>query len=158
MVIWKGWFESAPWRASLATPFPALCPRILGTRFTNYGLRMFWGELMVTWKRSDLRLFLAERLWTPHFQPFIQEFSEHGLQITVCESPNFSDFWRFWRGPFPLATFTVRWKFHYLLRCHSPFSTVGSFGKRIMRKKRSKAIEAQQRCSDSIAKTASCMF
>ena len=32
---------------TLATPFPALCPRILGTRFTNYGLRMFWGELMV---------------------------------------------------------------------------------------------------------------
>ena len=27
--------------------FPALCPKILGTRFTNYGLRMFWGELMV---------------------------------------------------------------------------------------------------------------
>ena len=50
MVIWKGWFETAPCRATLATPFPALCPRILGTRFTDYGLRMFWGELMVIWK------------------------------------------------------------------------------------------------------------
>ena len=36
MVIWRGWFETAPCRATLATPFPALCPRILGTRFTNY--------------------------------------------------------------------------------------------------------------------------
>ena len=51
MVIWKGWFETVPCRASLATPFPALCPRILGTRFTNYGVRMFWGEVMVIWKR-----------------------------------------------------------------------------------------------------------
>ena len=51
MVIWKGWFETAPCRATLATPFPALCPRILGTRFTNCGLRMFWGELMLIWKR-----------------------------------------------------------------------------------------------------------
>ena len=50
MVIWKGWFETVPCRATLATPFPPLCPRILGTRFTNYGLRMFWGELMVIWK------------------------------------------------------------------------------------------------------------
>ena len=50
MVIWKGWFETVPCRAPLNTPFPALCPRILGTRFTNYGLRMFWGELMVIWK------------------------------------------------------------------------------------------------------------
>ena len=50
MVIWKGWFETAPCRATLATHFPALRPRILGTRFTNYGLRMFWGELMVIWK------------------------------------------------------------------------------------------------------------
>ena len=50
MVIWKGWFETAPCRATPATPFPALCPRILGTRFTNYGMRMFWGELMVIWK------------------------------------------------------------------------------------------------------------
>ena len=50
MVIWKGWFETAPCRATLATPFPALYPRILGTRFTNYGLRMFWGELKVIWK------------------------------------------------------------------------------------------------------------
>ena len=50
MVIWKGWFEAVPCRATLATPFPALCPRILGTRFTNYGLRMLWGELMVIWK------------------------------------------------------------------------------------------------------------
>ena len=40
-VIWKGWFETAPCRATLATPFPALCPKHLGTRFTNYGLRMF---------------------------------------------------------------------------------------------------------------------
>ena len=47
---WKGWFETAPWRATLATPSPALYPRILGTRFANYGLRMFWGELMVIWK------------------------------------------------------------------------------------------------------------
>ena len=47
MVIWKGWFETVPCRVSLATPSPALCPRILGTRFTHYGLRMFWGELMV---------------------------------------------------------------------------------------------------------------
>ena len=39
--------QTAPCRATLATPFPALCPRILGTRFTHYGLRMFWGELMV---------------------------------------------------------------------------------------------------------------
>ena len=51
MVIWKGRFETAPCRATLATPFPALCPRILGTRFTNYCLRMFWGELMVIWKQ-----------------------------------------------------------------------------------------------------------
>ena len=50
-MIWKGWFETAPCRATLATPFPALCPRILGIRFTNYGLRMFWGELMVICKR-----------------------------------------------------------------------------------------------------------
>ena len=51
MGIWKGWFETVPCRAALAAPFPALCPRILGPRFTNYGLRMFWGELMVIWKR-----------------------------------------------------------------------------------------------------------
>ena len=51
MVIWKGWFETAPCRATLATPFPALCPRILGTRPTKYGLRMVWGELMVIWRR-----------------------------------------------------------------------------------------------------------
>ena len=50
-VIWKGWFETAPCRATLATPFPALCPRILGTWLTNYDLRMFWGELMVIWRR-----------------------------------------------------------------------------------------------------------
>ena len=50
MVIWKRWFETVPWRATLATPF-ALCPKILGTRFTNYGLWMFCGELMVIWKR-----------------------------------------------------------------------------------------------------------
>ena len=36
MVICKGWFETVPCRATLNTPFPALCPRILGTRFTNY--------------------------------------------------------------------------------------------------------------------------
>ena len=46
----KGWFETAPCRTTLATPFPALCPRILGTGFTNYGLRMFWVELRVIWK------------------------------------------------------------------------------------------------------------
>ena len=40
MVIWKGWFETVPCRATLATPFSALCPRILGTRFTNYCLRV----------------------------------------------------------------------------------------------------------------------
>ena len=51
MVICKGWFETAPCRVTLATPFPAHCPRILGTRFTNYGLRMFCGEVMVIWKR-----------------------------------------------------------------------------------------------------------
>ena len=54
-----------------------------------YGLRVFWGELMVKKEKGDLRLFLAEQLRTPHFQPFIQEFSEHGLQITVCKSPDF---------------------------------------------------------------------
>ena len=42
MVIWKGWFETVPYKATLNHPI---------------------------------------------FQPFVQEFSEHGLQITVCESP-----------------------------------------------------------------------
>ena len=40
LASWKGWFETAPCRVTLATSFPALCPRILGTRFTNYGLRV----------------------------------------------------------------------------------------------------------------------
>ena len=40
MVIWKGWFETGPCRATLHNPFSALCPRILGTQFTNYGLRV----------------------------------------------------------------------------------------------------------------------
>ena len=31
-------------------------------------------------KKGDLRLFLAERLCTPLVQPFVQEFSEYGLQ------------------------------------------------------------------------------
>ena len=33
-------FETVPCRATPNTPFSALCPRILGTRFTNYGLRV----------------------------------------------------------------------------------------------------------------------
>ena len=41
-------------------------------------------------EKGGLRLFLAERLWPPLFQPFVQELSEHGLQITVCESPGFA--------------------------------------------------------------------
>ena len=40
VVIWKGWFETVPCKAALNTPFAALCPRILGTRFTDYGLRV----------------------------------------------------------------------------------------------------------------------
>ena len=40
MVIWKGWFETVPCRATLNTPFSTLCPRILGTRFTSYGLQV----------------------------------------------------------------------------------------------------------------------
>ena len=38
-------------RCRLLWSQPALCPKILGTRFTNYGLRMFWSELMVIWQR-----------------------------------------------------------------------------------------------------------
>ena len=34
-------------RIFLTPLFPALCSRVLGTRFRNYGSRMFWGELMV---------------------------------------------------------------------------------------------------------------
>ena len=90
MVIWKGWFETVPCRLTLNTPFSALCSGILGARFTDCGLRVFWANWW-WFGGGDLGLFLAERLWTPHLQPFVQEFSEHGLQITVCESPA----WRF---------------------------------------------------------------
>ena len=41
-------------------------------------------EVMVIWK-GWFETVPWERLWTPLFQPFVQEFSEHGLQITVCE-------------------------------------------------------------------------
>ena len=47
MVIWKGWFETVPCRVTLNTPLSALCPRLLGTRFTNYGLRVS-GNLVVS--------------------------------------------------------------------------------------------------------------
>ena len=72
---------------------------------------------MVIWK-GWLRLFLGRAtLNTPFQKPFVQEFSEHGLQITVCESPKvskifltlFDDFDILWRGPFWLAPFAVRW-------------------------------------------------
>ena len=58
-LAWKGWFETVPCRATLNTPFSALCPRILGTRFTNYGLRMFRcecknsGETKVSGERKN---------------------------------------------------------------------------------------------------------
>ena len=69
MVIWKGWFEAAPCREILATPLPALSPRILGTRFTNYGLWMFWGELMVIWKRWFETVPCRANLKHPIFSP-----------------------------------------------------------------------------------------
>ena len=86
MVIWKGWFETAPCRATLATPFSALDPRILGTRFTNYGLRMFWGKVMVIWKGWIETVPCRATLNTPS-SALVQKFSENGLQITVCKSP-----------------------------------------------------------------------
>ena len=79
-VIWG----LAPRRATLNTPFSTLCPRILGTRFYKTTvLRNVSGANQWWFEKGDLRLLLAERLWTPHFQPFVQEFSAHGLQITV---------------------------------------------------------------------------
>ena len=58
MVICRGWFETVPCRATLATPFPALCPRILRTRCTNYGLRVsgfreLWAPLVPTNSGGD---------------------------------------------------------------------------------------------------------
>ena len=55
-VIWKGWFETALCRATPNTPFSTLCPRILGTRFTNYGLRVS-GLLTVEVFLLTVRLF-----------------------------------------------------------------------------------------------------
>ena len=87
MVIWKGWSETVPCRAA-GHPFSS--PLCKNSRNTVYKLRFanVLGRINGDLKRGDLRLFLAERLWTPHFQPLFQEFSEHGLQITVCESPD----------------------------------------------------------------------
>ena len=85
-VIWKRWFETVPWRATLATSFPALCPRILGTRFTNYGLRMFWGELMVIWKGWSETVPCRATLNTPFSAlcPRIlgTRFTNYGLRVS----------------------------------------------------------------------------
>ena len=61
MVIRKGWFETGPCRATLNTPFSALCPRILGTRFTNYTV----GECPE--KRNTPRNFEIKRLFRNAF-------------------------------------------------------------------------------------------
>ena len=86
MVIWKGWFETVLCRATLATPFPALCPRILGTRFTNYGLRVFWGELMVIWKGWSETVPCRATLATPFSAlcPRIlgTRFTNYGLRVS----------------------------------------------------------------------------
>ena len=89
MVIWKGWFETAPCRATLATPFPALCPRILGTQFTNYGLRVFWGELMMTWKRWFETVPCRANLNTPFStlcpRSLGTRFTHYGLRVSGFE-------------------------------------------------------------------------
>ena len=67
---------------SLSLSYLYLSMVSLTTGFTCVSLYAWccaWNE------KGDLRLFLAERLWPSLFQPFVQEFSEHGLQITVCE-------------------------------------------------------------------------
>ena len=91
MVIWKRWFETAPWRSTLATPSPALCPKILGTRFTNYGLRMFWGELMVIWKRWFETVPCRATLNTP-FSALCPRFlgtrfTHYGLRVSGFPRP-----------------------------------------------------------------------
>ena len=90
MVIWKGWFETAPCRATLATPFPALCPKILGTRFTNYGLRMFWGELMVIWKGWLETVLYRSTLNTPFSalcpRSLGTRFTNYGLRVSGVAS------------------------------------------------------------------------
>ena len=86
MVIWKGWSETVPCRATLNTPFPALCPRILGTRFTIYGLRMFWCELMVIWKGWSETVPCRATLNTPFpaLCPRIlgTRFTNYGLRVS----------------------------------------------------------------------------
>ena len=93
MVIWKGWSETVPCRATLNTPFPALCPKILGTRFTNYGLRMFWGELMVIWKRWFETVPCRATLNTPFpaLCPKIlgTRFTNYGLRVSGEGAPQF---------------------------------------------------------------------
>ena len=56
MVIWKGGFETVPCRATLNTPFSALCPRILGTRFTNYGLRVSGSLWFATHATANVKI------------------------------------------------------------------------------------------------------
>ena len=63
MVILKRRFETVPCRATLNTPFSALCPRILGTRFTNYGLRVS-GHTPV---EDITKIFRPASKWPNHY-------------------------------------------------------------------------------------------
>ena len=123
MDIWKGWFETVPCRATLATPFPALCPRILRTRFTNYGLRMFWGELMVIWKGWFETVPCRATLNTPFSAlcPRIlgTRFTNYGLRVSgdlflekesTILGDNFAAFWTLsFANPLPPTPFRNLW-------------------------------------------------
>ena len=65
LVIWKQWFETVPCRATLNTPFSALCPRILGTRFTkDAAFLLTVGSFLLTVELFYLQLAILASLLT----------------------------------------------------------------------------------------------
>ena len=92
LMVIKPWFEKGVIRDCSLQSYsghPFSSPLSKNSRNTVYKLRFanVLGRINGDLKRVIWDCSL-QRLWTPLFQPFVQEFSEHGLQIMVCESPN----------------------------------------------------------------------
>ena len=69
----KGRFETAPCRATLATPFPTLCPRILGTWFTKLRFASVMG-----WINGDLKKVIWDcSLQSDSEHPIFSPLSKH---------------------------------------------------------------------------------
>ena len=74
------------WPPHLFQPF---VPEFSPSRSTVYKLRFanVLGRIDGDLKKVIRDCSLQSDSEIPHFQPFVGEFSEHGLQIAVCESP-----------------------------------------------------------------------